>query len=91
MKETNGCGGKGSSIKPPYRNFFEASCNKHDIGYNIGGDESRRFECDAKFLVLMIKDTFRIKSKLKRLYYQAWSFVYFLAVRIFGKKYFNYK
>lgn len=88
--ETNGCGGKGSWIKVP--NFiFEASCNTHDVGYGIGGNEARRFECDGKFFIIMIKDTFKVKNWFKRVYYQVWAFVYFIAVRIFGKKYFNYK
>ena len=87
--ETNGCGGKGAWIKVP--NFiFEASCNQHDIGYGIGGDEARRFECDGKFFIMMIKDTFQVNGWFKRFYFQSWAFVYFVAVRIFGKKYFNY-
>jgi len=89
MEDVNGCGGKGSWINPP--NFmFEASCNKHDIGYGVGGDEAKRFECDGKFFIMMIKDTFQVKGWFKRVYYQGWAFVYFIAVRIFGKKYFNY-
>jgi hypothetical protein len=85
----NGCGGKGSWVKAP--NFiFEASCNKHDEGYNTGGDDAKRFECDGKFFIMMIKDSFRVDSMIKRLYYQSWALVYFTAVRIFGKKYFNY-
>lgn len=89
--ETNGCGGKGSKIKPPYRAFFEASCNKHDMGYNKGSNDADRFECDAKFLVMMLKDTYRLKGWFKRVYYQIWAFIYFIAVRLFGKKYFKYK
>lgn len=88
--EVNGCGGKGSIIKPPLKKFFEASCNLHDVGYSIGGDESRRFECDAKFLVMMLKDTFKIKNYFNRVFHQFWAIIFFLAVRIFGKKYFNY-
>ena len=89
--ETNGCGGKGSWIKPPYRKFFEASCNKHDLGYNKGGNDADRFECDAKFLVMMLKDTYRIGNCFKRVYYQLWAFIYYLSVRIFGKKFWNEK
>jgi hypothetical protein len=91
MEDVNGCGGKGSWIKPPYAAFFEASCNKHDRGYSKGGDEAVRFECDGKFFIMMIKDTFKIKGCVKRLYFQVWGFSYFIAVRIGGKKYFNYK
>jgi|TARA_Y100000310_G_scaffold328330_1_gene396308 hypothetical protein len=93
----NGCGGKGSWIRPPYGKFYESSCNKHDKGYEKGGNELDRFECDAKFLVFMIKDTFRITHKINiiqffvRVYYQFWAFIYFIGVRIGGKRYFNYK
>lgn len=90
MEDVNGCGGKGSWIKPPHSAFFEASCNIHDEGYNKGGDEANRFECDGKFFIMMIKDTFRINKSFKRLYFQLWAFTYFIAVRIGGKKYFNY-
>lgn len=89
--DVNGCGGKGSWIKPPYRAFFEASCNKHDLGYNKGGTDADRFECDAKFLVMMLKDTYIIKNHFNRVYFQLWAFVYYLAVRIGGRKFFNYK
>jgi len=81
--------GKKGWINPP--NFmFEASCNKHDEGYNKGGDSAKRFECDGKFFIMMIKDTFQVEGKLKRTYYQIWALIYFLAVRLCGKKYFNY-
>lgn len=87
--EVNGCGNKGAKIKVP--NFiFEASCNQHDVGYNKGGNEAKRFECDGKFFIMMVKDTFLVENYLKRIYYQSWAFVYFISVRIFGKKYFNY-
>ena len=33
----NGCGGKGGFVKPPYRIFFNASCNHHDYGFWKGG------------------------------------------------------
>ena len=89
--EKNGCGGKGSWIKPPLKAFFKASCDKHDIGYSYGGDAARRMECDAKFLAFMLSDTLMIVGLFKRTYYQMWAFMYFFAVRIGGKKYFNYR
>ena len=39
--------------------FFEASCNKHDIGYSIGGDETRRAVIDRKFYEAMKRDTLK--------------------------------
>jgi hypothetical protein len=90
IDEFNGCGGKGSWFKPPFKKFFEASCNKHDIGYGIGGDEAKRFECDGKFLIMMLKDTFKEKKWTSRVFYQWWAFAYFLGVRMGGEKFFNY-
>lgn len=86
----NGCGGEGSWIRPPYRIFFEASCNKHDKSYEEGGNAARRLECDTKFFAMMMKDTWK-KKGIKRLYYQCWAIIYYLGVRLGGKKYFNYK
>mgnify|MGYP003636003026 FL=1 len=69
--------------------FFEASCDKHDIGYTKGGDEIRRFECDWKFWLAMKKDTLRY-SGLKRLIRWVQAILYFTLVRLFGWKFFNY-
>lgn len=91
QEEINGCGGKGSKIRPPYGVFFKASCNKHDEGYFMGGDKIRRMECDSRFFSAMLEDTMRIEKWYKRTYYQSWAFIYFFAVRLFGKKFFNYK
>jgi hypothetical protein len=41
-------------------------------------------------LKYMRKDCLRINRPL-RYYYQLWCNIYYLAVRIFGKKYFNYR
>ncbi len=89
--KTNGCGADKSWFRPPYGIFFKASCNKHDIGYGLGGNESDRLRCDIMFLMYMIIDTWTIKNKIKRLYYQIWSGLYFLGVRFRGFKHFNYK
>lgn len=83
----NWCWGKGSFIKPPYKIFFKASCNIHDLSYVIWGDEERRKECDLWFLGAMCRDA--EKTKFSR-YYKARALLYFFAVRIFWKKYFNY-
>ncbi len=86
----NGCGGKGGWIKPP--NFlFEADCNMHDFGYFRGGDEVRRMECDTKFLQAMLRDCLRVNGTFRRNFYKFWAYTYFVAVRIFGKRYFNYR
>lgn len=69
--------------------FFEASCNKHDEGYERGGDEVRRFECDWKFWQAMRRDTLRFKG-IKR--GAAWlcAVAFFVIVRAGGWSRFNY-
>lgn len=46
---------------PTWIKLFEASCNKHDDGYENGGDDTRRFECDWTFLQAMRCDVKRLK------------------------------
>ncbi|GAB3099649.1 hypothetical protein G8770_03500 [Aestuariicella hydrocarbonica] len=69
--------------------FFEASCNKHDEGYEQGGDEIRRFECDWKFFQAMRRDTLRFRG-LARLIRWCQALFYFAMVRMFGWIQFNY-
>ena len=37
--------------------FSEASWGHHDYGYSIGGNETRRLECDLKFYQAMRRDS----------------------------------
>ena len=69
--------------------FFEASCNIHDVGYDIGGDEARRKVCDEKFLAAMKRDTLR-KRGLQRLARWVQAYAYYGLVRVFGRFIFNY-
>mgnify|MGYP003647906136 FL=1 len=69
--------------------FFEASCDKHDVGYTQGGDEIRRFECDFKFWRAMKRDTLQY-SGARRLARWCQAVVYFCLVRLFGWLYFDY-
>ncbi len=87
---TNGCGSKGSFIKPPLAAFFKASCDLHDLSYGIGGSEEDRIKADCGFLKAMLQDCERIENSIKRKYYMAWAYLYFLAVRLEGWKYFDY-
>jgi hypothetical protein len=70
--------------------FHEASCDKHDEGYLKGGDETRRMYCDWRFLVAMLHDAKRIGG------FRGWlakrqAGMYYRLVRLFGRKYFNFK
>ena len=91
-KISNGCGGKGSKFKPPYRLFFEASCDIHDINYYIGITSKDRKDADKGLLKYMKRDVTRIFKwyNPKRYYYLIWCYLYYLTVRLFGGKNFNY-
>ncbi|BAQ84231.1 hypothetical protein [uncultured Mediterranean phage uvMED] len=69
--------------------FHEASCNKHDQGYAEGGNEARRWECDFKFFVAMLKDSWRVKKFFFIRVFVAIAF--YLMVMLFGWSSFNYK
>ena len=84
----NGCGGKGGLINPP-EFLFHASCNQHDFYYWRGGKEEDRKKADNDFYEAMKMDIKKAKWHLQP-YYSFWAFSYFTAVRLVGKKYFNY-
>jgi len=88
-KITNGCGGKGGFINPP-EFLFHASCNQHDFYYWRGGIEADRKKADDTFYKYMQLDIVNENSMIKRIYYEMLAYSYYKAVRIFGKKYFNY-
>ena len=69
--------------------FFEASCDRHDVGYNQGGDEVRRFECDWKFLHAMFRDAARVAWYWRLIAYPV-AVLFFLLVRVLGWARFNY-
>ena len=84
------CGGKGSIILPPYAMFFKSSCALHDESYGIGGNEEDRIKADVGFLRAMLQDCERINNSITKKYYIFWAHLYFVAVRLYGAKYFKY-
>ena len=92
MDKANGCGPSwmpGWLKKILFNWFFEASCNKHDIGYTKGGGEIRRFECDWKFGQAMKRDIRRLAWYLKPVALFVGLAFYFM-VRTFGWLQFDY-
>ncbi len=69
--------------------FFEAQCNKHDAGYEEGGDEVRRFECDWQFGQAMKRDIKRLVWYLRPVAILV-SILFYVMVRSFGWLQFNY-
>lgn len=70
--------------------FFEASCDKHDEGYQEGGSEARRKVCDDKFLEAMLRDTQRRHFLLRPLM-KAQAYTFYWIVRKYGRKRFTYR
>jgi hypothetical protein len=89
---TNGCGGKGGKVVPPYAAMFKADCDHHDYGYWKGGTWKDRLACDVNFLGSLLKDSFGFgwKRPVKVAYFSGWSLLYFTGVRLMGWKYFKY-
>ena len=85
----NGCGGKGGFIDPP-EFLFHASCNQHDFYYWRGGTEEDREKVDNAFYRYMQLDIANEDSRIKRIYYEVLAYLYYKAVRVFGKRYFSY-
>lgn len=94
----NGCGGQNRGflqkilLKFLTPVFFEASCDLHDFGYWKGWDEERRAECDRKFYEKILEDIENFsKNFFEKNFYKILAKIFYIAVRLGGKKYFNYK
>ena len=85
----NGCGGKGGIVKPPHRIFFRTSCNHHDYGYWKGCTEADRKAADQMLRKKMNEDVATLPW-LKRIRYRPWCWVYYMAVRAAGGRFFHY-
>lgn len=98
----NGCGAKGGWFKPP-EYCFTASCNRHDFSYWLGGESFERKRADEGFLRAMIYDAYwMIRKNLygrpvlkrrpwwRRYWLKGAAYRYHWAVRLGGKKSFNY-
>lgn len=97
MNDVNGCGpmtGIFRFIKPPHYEFFHDECIKHDIKYNIGGDESDRLRADRDLFNGMVKHSIEYFTDYKigsLVWFIILSYIYYLCIRGFGKKHFNLK
>lgn len=93
----NGCG-CGSGIlkyfKPPYAKFFEGCCNAHDVAYDVGGDKQDRKQADIWLYQQMSLKAIgyaNIFKPIKSTYLVLIALLYYVSVRSFGWRYFNYK
>lgn len=84
----NGCGGKGGLFNPPDF-LFTASCNHHDFNYWLGGTEEDRKKADKDFLNAMLVDAKRSDWPRSWLHFVL-AYLYYLGVRVAGKRFFYY-
>ena len=59
---------------------FKKCCVIHDYDYTVGGNELDRIKADKKLLLCIKNNGHPILA-----------IIYYLVVRLFGKKHFNYK
>ena len=88
---SNWCWGEGSRFKPPYAIFFHTSCDKHDELYEKGWNEIDRKIADIYLLEYMKADIIHLQPLHKTIYFLVWAYLYYIWVRLGGKKYFKYK
>ena len=92
MSKANGCGPSWMPLflkRLLFNWFFETQCDHHDAGYDEGGDEVRRFECDWKFGQAMWSDIKRLKWFLRPVAVFV-GVCFYILVRTFGWLQFNY-
>ena len=94
-KDVNGCGcGSGllKYFKPPYAHYFKSCCNAHDAAYDAGGTENDRAYADRWLYRHMVKLANEYEDSPEKITWLVFvAFLYYTCVRIFGRKYFNYK
>lgn len=95
--EPLGCGassGLMSLIRPPHYKFWVNDCILHDELYSIGGTEEDRLKADRRLLNDMIKRStshYKDRKVVSLWWFLTLSFLYYGAVRMFGRFRFNYK
>lgn len=100
----NWCWGAGSSVKNRLIRwiikkvmkrlhivFVEASCQIHDFSYFKWGTEDDRYKADMGFFKAIISDIWEKNWFFTVLWYTAIALIFYGAVRIGWKSYFNYK
>ena len=89
VQVTDGCGRKGGWMRPPEHLFFDASCDQHDFYYWRGHREADRKIADTAFYEVMKRDVGQA-AWYRRPWLHSVAWLYFRAVRIWGKQFFYY-
>lgn len=75
----------------PSSHMFYESANWHDYLYHKGCTEDDRLKADKKFLELMLADIKGNCAEFRTSWYKILAYRNYFAVRMFGKKFFNYE
>lgn len=91
---SNGCGCQSGVLrffKPPFAKYFYLPCCIHDDAYDWGGNYSARLRADRSLFYNMAKLILKNESNpFKIVFLSSVALAYYIAVRIFGRFYFNY-
>lgn len=82
-----------SWIRPPHHQFFKTACILHDELYLLGGSEEDRLRADKRLFDDMVRHSlsyFKGRSVSSQWWYITLAYIYYRAVRAFGKGQFNY-
>lgn len=94
--ERKGCGAMDGWLrwlKPPHHEFFKTACILHDELYLLGGSERERKQADIRLYQDMVRhslDYFRGGRVGSQAWFLFLAYIYYIAVRLFGKSQFNY-
>lgn len=83
-----------SWIRPPHHEFFKAACVLHDELYLLGGSEADRKRADIRLYQDMVAHSvayFKGRKVGAQVWFICLAYIYYKAVRWFGKSQFNYK
>ena len=97
QSKVNGCGacsGFFAWLRPPHHEFFVKECTLHDELYNLGGSAEDRHKADIRLFQDMVARSsayFKGRKPSSQMWFVLLSYLYYLAVRAFGRSQFNYK
>jgi len=92
---SNGCGCSSGWLKwfkPPLAKYFYAACCMHDDDYDRGGGAEQRKRADRRLFSNMLRLVWqRETSPFRAVLYAHIALLYYVSVRAFGSRFFNYK
>lgn len=81
-----------SHIRPPYAEKYDTACEVHDAAYDAGGTKEDRLAADKWLFRQMCKlNLTNCTSVAAICWYNGIALLYYVSVRMFGWKYFNFQ